>query len=231
MGKYIYEGHLGGLYCSDEKIDYSNLYCDQCGDSDRELGYVNNLNEAWALLKSMTDTFDCSMCENCPHEEDFDYCNNSCEGYQNSGGFSLSYVMKFLADNFKCDKLHCVYLISRHIQDSDWIFVDCDPLKKGFGHAQALPVSVCPFEEYVSMIASSMRIFLDGPSKDLKEVTSESVGNKVIHIFSCVEELDEEYPNTDWKESASYKNDSWYGYMSKSDINLIDGQKCFERYL
>ena len=33
MGKYIYEGHLGGLYCSDEKIDYSNLYCDECGEN------------------------------------------------------------------------------------------------------------------------------------------------------------------------------------------------------
>ena len=34
MGKYIYESHMGGLYCSDEELDYESLYCDSCGDSD-----------------------------------------------------------------------------------------------------------------------------------------------------------------------------------------------------
>ena len=58
MGKYIYESHMGGLYCSDEELDYESLYCDSCGDSDCEMGYANSLEEAWELLKDKTDTFD-----------------------------------------------------------------------------------------------------------------------------------------------------------------------------
>ena len=37
---YLYEGHLGSLYLTDEKRDFKDLYCDQCGDSDWELGEV-----------------------------------------------------------------------------------------------------------------------------------------------------------------------------------------------
>ena len=31
---YIYECHMGGLYTSDEPLDYEDLYCEECGDSD-----------------------------------------------------------------------------------------------------------------------------------------------------------------------------------------------------
>lgn len=30
----IYEGHMGWLYSSDELLDYEDLYCETCGDSD-----------------------------------------------------------------------------------------------------------------------------------------------------------------------------------------------------
>lgn len=33
---YIYEDHLGGgYYLEDHELDYDELYCEQCGDSDR----------------------------------------------------------------------------------------------------------------------------------------------------------------------------------------------------
>ena len=44
---YIYEGHMGGLYTSDEPLDYEDLYCDQCGDSDWLIGYAETKEEAW----------------------------------------------------------------------------------------------------------------------------------------------------------------------------------------
>ena len=28
---YIYEGHLGGLYTSDDVLDYEDLYCEEIG--------------------------------------------------------------------------------------------------------------------------------------------------------------------------------------------------------
>ena len=35
---YIYEDHLGGgCYCTDHELDYDELYCEQCGDSDRQV--------------------------------------------------------------------------------------------------------------------------------------------------------------------------------------------------
>lgn len=38
MSVYVYESHLGGLYASDDYIPFDNLYCEQCGDSDYEIG-------------------------------------------------------------------------------------------------------------------------------------------------------------------------------------------------
>ena len=35
---YIYESHLGGFYTSDEYLDYEDLYCEECGDSDGLFG-------------------------------------------------------------------------------------------------------------------------------------------------------------------------------------------------
>lgn len=36
---YVYENHLSGnLYTSECPLDYEDLYCEQCGDSDWEFG-------------------------------------------------------------------------------------------------------------------------------------------------------------------------------------------------
>lgn len=39
---YLYEGHLGSLYLCDEFLDYDDLCCEQCGDSDRFLGSISS---------------------------------------------------------------------------------------------------------------------------------------------------------------------------------------------
>lgn len=48
---YIYESHLGGLYESDEQLEYEELYCEECGDSDWELGYYEDLSDLWSLIE------------------------------------------------------------------------------------------------------------------------------------------------------------------------------------
>lgn len=48
---YIYEGHMGSLYTSDYELDYEDLYCEQCGDSDWLIGRAETREEAWNLLK------------------------------------------------------------------------------------------------------------------------------------------------------------------------------------
>lgn len=53
---YIYENHLGGnLYTSDYDLDYKDLYCEECGDSDRYVGKANTREEAYNLLKNDYD--------------------------------------------------------------------------------------------------------------------------------------------------------------------------------
>lgn len=45
MGAYVYESHLGGLYTSDDYIPSDELYCEQCGDSDYEIGLFDTFEE------------------------------------------------------------------------------------------------------------------------------------------------------------------------------------------
>ena len=70
---YIYEGHMGSLYTSDELLDYNDLYCEQCGDSDNLIGYADTKEEAWALLKDDIDI-------NGSGGWDYDYVRNFIEG-------------------------------------------------------------------------------------------------------------------------------------------------------
>lgn len=73
---YIYHGHMGGLYTSDEEIDYEDLYCEQCGDSDDLIGYADTKEQAWALL--------------------FDDTN-----INGSGGWDYDYVQSFINKNWE----------------------------------------------------------------------------------------------------------------------------------
>lgn len=54
---YFYKSHLGGLYTSNKKYKDSDLYCDECGDSDDYLGKY----DSWIdFIKRLT-------------EQDYDY--------------------------------------------------------------------------------------------------------------------------------------------------------------
>ena len=35
---WVYEGHLGSLYATCHQQDFDDLYCDECGDYDWEVG-------------------------------------------------------------------------------------------------------------------------------------------------------------------------------------------------
>lgn len=99
---YIYEHHMGYLYTSDRALTWEELHCEVCGDSDWLIGYATTRARAWDLLKDETATFDEAMCVGCPHEKDYEYCNNCCEQYMyHSGGWDYSYVMKFINDNWE----------------------------------------------------------------------------------------------------------------------------------
>ena len=48
---YLYESHMGGLYLSEYQLDWDDLYCETCGDSDIELGYIENYDDVIALIQ------------------------------------------------------------------------------------------------------------------------------------------------------------------------------------
>ena len=73
---YIYESHLGNLYTSIYELDYDELYCEQCGDSDWLIGYATTREEAWDLLKSDVDI-------------------------NGSGGWDCNYVCDFIDANWE----------------------------------------------------------------------------------------------------------------------------------
>ena len=72
---YIYEGHLGGLYTSEEPLEYEDLYCEECGDSDTLIGYAETKEEAWNVLKEDT-------------------------AINGSGGWNYNYVKDFISRNW-----------------------------------------------------------------------------------------------------------------------------------
>ena len=73
---YIYESHLGSLYTSIYELDYDELYCEQCGDSDWLIGYAITKEEAWDLLKNDVDI-------------------------NGSGGWDYDYVQNFININWE----------------------------------------------------------------------------------------------------------------------------------
>lgn len=73
---YIYEGHMGSLFVTDEPLSYEECYCETCGDSDWLIGTAETREEAWNLLKDDTNV-------------------------DGSDGWEYEYVQKFLDDNFR----------------------------------------------------------------------------------------------------------------------------------
>ena len=75
---YVYESHMGSLYTTDYQLSYDERYCEQCGDSDWLLGTAETKEEAWELLKDITNIND-------------------------SGGWDYEYIQEFINSNFADD--------------------------------------------------------------------------------------------------------------------------------
>ena len=66
---YIYQSHLGGLYTSNEELEYEDLFCEEYFDSDQYVGKADNREEAWELLKPYTSLFCYLDCSKYAHED------------------------------------------------------------------------------------------------------------------------------------------------------------------
>lgn len=150
---YIYESHMGGLYATEEQQDYEGLYCEQCGDSDWEIGRADTMDEAWEMVKPGD-----LPCMDCPHaaEEDWEYCNNKCKEDVDTSwghGYSLKYVMEFLAENFDAGTAEYVYLLP--VDDDGKIY------SKECCGKRCLLKSFCYKPEYAGKLANKLAPFFD----------------------------------------------------------------------
>ena len=66
-----YNKHLGDLYISPVDLDWEDLFCETCGDSDTFIGYAATKEQAWDLFKD---------------DLDIDYF----------GGWNYEYIKKFI---------------------------------------------------------------------------------------------------------------------------------------
>jgi len=76
---YYYESHMGGIYTTEEELDYDSLYCDECGDSD---WYIGNFNTFEDFLTYYADEIN----------------------YYGCGGYDLQYLINDLSPTFDYDK-------------------------------------------------------------------------------------------------------------------------------
>lgn len=227
--KYIYESHMGGLFCSDNEIE--DTYCEQCGDSDWLIGSASTAEEAWVLLEDKTSTFDDSKCENCLYNGNYDYCDEHCEEFSHSGGYQLGYVMNFVLENFEANNLvHEIYVVGRAKNDTNYVFVNYEPNGHEFGENHAIPIQLCISENYINQLARGLAFILDNPDySTLRKITQLNSENRIIHIFEILEEMPEEKEN--WNNSAHYVGDGWYGYIKLSAIKWLPEQNFIEKYI
>lgn len=68
---YLYDNHLGGFYSTEFRQVLDDLICEECGDSDWEIGEYETVADAWTLLKDRASIF-------------------------GTGGYALDYVCSFL---------------------------------------------------------------------------------------------------------------------------------------
>ena len=76
MGVWVYELHMGGLAADSYPISDGDLYCEQCGDSDWELGEFETLPD---FLR---------------------YYANNIYVDDGDGGYPLGYVLDDVAESF-----------------------------------------------------------------------------------------------------------------------------------
>lgn len=47
---YLYEGHMDGLYLTNNRLSPDELFCETCGDRDIEIGYFENATEVLVYM-------------------------------------------------------------------------------------------------------------------------------------------------------------------------------------
>lgn len=213
---YIYQGHLGGLYASDEPLEYDALYCEECGDSDQLVGKAETAQEAFDLLTQNIQD-DCKNCEK------YGKCHKEPVLCEYTGGYAFPYIMNFIAGEFPESVSMHVFVLARGKDNTT--MVNCHPQGHEWGE-HAVPSAPCIFPKYADEMALSCCGAMEEPDPEsLKKLAEVEKDGKTYVVYEILENGRYE------KDAAWYAGNGWYGYLPKSDISLINDEKWLGEYL
>lgn len=213
---YIYENHMGGLYTSEEELDYDVLYCEQCGDSDSLIGTADSIDEAWEMLKPW-DLY-CEKCDIDP-DEDWETCNSSCPYEADMGWnhcYSLGYVLEFLGESFECEDPVYVAFVGKC---GDYVFYEAEADKCGRG---IFPVKFCWKEEFAEKTARGLSLLLETPDT-VKKFGEINKDGKRILVYIC-EDIEPENLGEDvcWWKGEDFGYCGWKKLEDTRPQNDVD---------
>ncbi len=215
---YIYESHMGGLYTSDEPIDYDDLYCETCGDSDMELFEAETMTEAWNYFKDEVSLFDPYRCVGCPKadQEDGIYepaddacadCDNYKAQYCDGHGYSFPYIMEFLEESFEFD--HKPIYVLTVMKHNGCILATMED-------RSILPPVFCIDSQYVNLGVRHYGLY-DSEFMELPElVRKRDFRDKIIYYY-VAEDVSDKIQD----EISEYAGDDlgWIGYCRYEDLS------------
>ena len=71
---FLYESHLGGLYIEDHALDFDELYCETCGDSDQLAVSTDDIDDVEAYLRERVSLFGSGGLDQAYCEQILDEC-------------------------------------------------------------------------------------------------------------------------------------------------------------
>lgn len=217
---YIYENHMGGLYSSDYQLDFDDLYCEQCGDSDWELGNYETPEELWEDIKPYD-----LCCIGCKKE---DICEEDCELVEESNysSYDLLYNMSFLAGNFDIENYRYVYLICED-NKSKTIFSAFKPHGHKFGEYHSIPNSFSLNKDLDYKVAISLVPTTCELIKKPYKIKTIKKNNIEYIIYKCIVNKSED----DNLDSAYYYDDNWYGWLDTKSYHCLPEERFLKDIL
>lgn len=202
---YLYESHMGGLYTTAEQQDWEDLYCEECGDSDREIGTFENAKELWELVRPSSlacigcgKSGECFEPENCP-----DACGTGTD-------YSLTYCMGLVSGFAEEGEGRTVSLICRNIETGRY-FVNFKPKGYVFGESVALPESFCLLPELEEKTAYAL---IPAGCKPVRKPEKKAVSEDGKTVFVCCEVSCDREEDIEDEDAAWKYGDGWYGWIS-----------------
>lgn len=219
---YFYESHLGGIYTSDEDLNYEELYCEQCGDSDRPIGYFtqNEAEKFWQEYKPYNLT--CIGCRKTTEECD------KCHDDEGDGSYySLREIMSVICENFTCPNKTEVYVIV-HNKHNDSYYLGCeyyDDKKTGITTAHHIPYH-CPCfkDELTDKVAVEITPYFDC-NIERRALPKLNFSCKINDVRNVVYLIDGDFGETD-VDRIGYTGEMWAGWIPEKDVNF-EGQYSF----